>query len=79
MVLERMAAVVNNPHENDFHGLKKKKREKASGELAFNKSEINFRNKRMDAKRRINANPEMMKGLGAISKRVRTNESSHPS
>ncbi len=48
MVLERMAAVVIVPQKNDFHPFLKKKRLKRSGELANNKPEISFRNKRME-------------------------------
>ena len=37
MVLERIAAVVNNPQVKDFNGFLKKKRLKTSGDFAFKK------------------------------------------
>ena len=67
-----MAAVVINPQAKDFHGLTKKNLANASGALAFIRSEINFRNIRIEAKRSIKANPEIMKGLGTMPARNST-------
>src|SRR5688572_30259963 len=72
MVLDRMAAVVTRPHPKDFHGLKKKNRANASGDFAFNRSEINFRNSKIETKRITKAAVEIMKGLGIHFKRNAT-------
>ena len=54
IVLDRMVAVVISPQPTDFNGFLKKNRLKFSGVEALSKSEINFRNNRMERKRSTN-------------------------
>ena len=65
--LERIAAVVINPHENDLIGLLKKNRLNASGLFAFNKLDISLRKIRIDTKSRTIASTTMRKGLSTTS------------
>src|SRR4051812_36937219 len=48
IVLDRIAAVVSNPHEKDFNGLLKKNLLNTSGDFAFRRSEINILKIRID-------------------------------
>ena len=61
-----MAAVVSNPQINDFSWFLKKKRLNTSGDFAFNRSEINFRKIRIDAKSSASANAARKNGLGIL-------------
>ena len=63
IVLERIAAVVINPHANDLSGFLKKKRLNLSGDLAARRSEINFLNIRIEIKSKVTAISANKKGL----------------
>ena len=65
--LDRIAAVVRRPQENDFSGLLKKKRLNTSGLLAFNRSEISLLKISIDAKRRRIASTTRTNGLFTAS------------
>jgi hypothetical protein len=67
MVLERIAAVVINPHKKDFNGLLKKNRLNISGFFAFKRSEINLRKIRMEEKSRANAKTAKKNALGIFA------------
>jgi len=70
IVLDRIAAVVSNPHEKDFKGFLKKKRLNTSGDLAFNRLESNRRKMRIDVKRSTKANIARINALGIASIRA---------
>lgn len=66
IVLERIAAVVRSPQVNDFNGLLKTKRLKASGSRASSKFEINLRKIKTDVNNKRRARAARKKGLGII-------------
>jgi hypothetical protein len=71
IVLERIAAVVNRPQEKDLSGFLKKKRLNVSGDLAFNKFDINRRKIRIEEKSNTSENEIRKKTLEMWSKRNR--------
>src|SRR5688500_4846603 len=69
IVLERIAAVVSNPHAKDFNWLLKKKRLKPSGDLAIKRLEINFLKMRIEVNNRTSARTVKKNALGICSMR----------
>lgn len=66
MVLERMAAVVNNPQKNDLMVFLKKNRLNFSGELAISNPDISFLNSRIDRNNKPKENRAKRNPLGMI-------------
>src|SRR5882672_10023207 len=64
IVLERIAAIVSNPHKKDLNWFLKKKRPNCSGDRAFSRLEISLRKIRMDENKRTSATNARKNGLG---------------